>query len=198
MATTGVNARGLVPVRRVDGQPPGVGNVYPTGSNSDILMLGDAIFLDANGKLQRWDQQVSANAPALLGAIVGLLDSNKRPLTHQTNKQIAVSASAYVIVADDPDLIFEAEILASVAFPRQRGHFVTVVTGAPVTANGNGGQRVASPVVTAAGHPLQMIGLAPTELDEAPASANNVLVRISNHVYRRSTRLQGPLEAADA
>ena len=78
------------------------------------------------------------------------------------------------------------------------GMFVTVGTGAPVTANGNGGQRVATPVVTAAGHPLQIYSLSPTELDRVGGSANNVLVRISNHVFRRSTRLQGPLEAADA
>lgn len=197
MPTTGVNPRGLVPHRRQDGQPPSPANFYPTGSNRNVLMLGDAVFLNADRKIQRWDQQVSAGAPALLGAVVGLFDENRKPLTHIANKQIGVSASGYVAVVDDPDCLFEAEILASVG-PSNIGNFVTVVTGAPVTANGNGGQRVASMVVTAAGHPLQIYSLAPTELDRVGGSANNVLVRISNHVWRRSTRLQGPLEAADA
>lgn len=197
MATTGVNARGLVPARRQDGQPPSAANMYPTGSNRDILMIGDAVYLNADRKIQRWDQEVSANSPALLGAVVGLFDENRRPLTHVADKKIGVSASGYVLVVDDPDCLFQAEILASVG-PSNVGNFVTVVTGSPVTANGNGGQRVASPVVTAAGHPLQIYSLAPTELDRVGASANNVLVRISNHVFRRSTRLQGPVEGADA
>lgn len=197
MATTGVNARGLVPARRIDGQPPSAGNFYPTGSNRDVLMLGDAVYLNAQRKIQRWDQEVSAGAPALLGAVVGLFDENRKPLTHVAEKKIGVSASGYVLVVDDPDCLFQAEILASVG-PSDVGNFVTVVTGAPVTANGMGGQRVASPVVTAAGHPLQIYSLAPTELDRVGASANNVLVRISNHTFRRSTRIQGPLEGADA
>lgn len=198
MATTGVNARGLVPARRQDGQPPSPANMYPTGSNRAVLMLGDAVFLNADRKIQRFDQQVSANAPAMLGAIVGLFDENRKPLTHVADKRIGVSASGFVLVVDDPDCLFEAEILASVG-PSNVGQFVTVVTGSPVTANGNGGQRVASPVVTAAGHPLQIYRVpSGTELDRVGASANNILVRISNHTFRRSTRLQGPLEAADA
>lgn len=198
MATTGVNARGLVPARRQDGQPPSAANMYPTGSNRAVLMLGDAVYLNADRKIQRWDQQVSANAPAMLGAVIGLFDENKKPLTHVADKRIGVSASGYVLVVDDPDCLFEAEILASVG-PSDVGKFVTVVTGAPVTANGMGGQRVASPVVTAAGHPLQIYRVpSGTELDSVGASANNVLVRISNHTFRRSTRLQGPLEGADA
>lgn len=198
MATTGVNPRGLVPTRRVDGQPPSPARYYPTGSNRDILMLGDAVYLNAQRKIQRWDQEVSANAPAMLGAVVGLFDENKKPLTHVAEKKIGVSASGYVLVVDDPDCLFETEILASVG-PSDVGNFTTVVTGSPVTANGNGGQRIATSVVTAAGHPLQIYQVpSQTELDGVGGSANNVLVRISNHVWRRSTRLQGPLEAADA
>lgn len=197
MPTTGVNARGLVPARRQDGQPPSPANFYPTGSNANILMLGDAVYLNADRKIQRWDQELSANSPALLGAVVGLFDENRRPLTHIADKRIGVSASGYVAVVDDPDCLFEAEILVSVG-PSNIGQFLTVVTGSPVTANGNGGQRVATMVVTAAGHPCQIYSIAPTELDRVGGSANNVLVRISNHAFRRSTRLQGPLEAADA
>ena len=198
MATTGVNARGLVPARRQDGQPPAAANMYPTGSNTNILMLGDLVFYDANRKVQRYQNAITtANAPAALGAVIGLFDENRKPLTHVADKKISVSASGYVLVCDDPDTLFEAEILASVG-PSNMGQFVTIVTGAPVTANGNGGQRVASPVATAAGHPLQIYSLAPTEVDRVGGSANNVLVRISNHVFRRATRIQGPLEAADA
>ena len=198
MATTGVNARGLWPVRRLDGQPPAAARKYDTGSNIRILMLGDPVFLDTNRRVQRYDAQyTSANGPAVLGVIVGLLNVDGRPLTHVTEKQIAVSASGAVLVIDDPGTVFEGEILASVG-TLQTGQFCTIATGTRVTANGNSGVRLASPVVTAAGHPFQILGLAPTELDRAGASANNILVRISNHVFNRSTRLVGPVEAADA
>lgn len=199
MPTTGVNATGFIPVRRLDGQPPAAANLYPVGSNTNIIMLRDLVYLDANRKVQRYQGAiVTANAPAALGVVVGLYDENRKPLTHVAEKKISVSASGYVAVIDDPFCLFEAELLAS-AGPSILGQFISVVTGAPVTANGMGGQRVTTPVNTAAGHPLQVYGiLAPTELDGVGGSANNVLVRISNHVFQRSTRIQGPLEAADA
>lgn len=200
MATSGADARGLVPVRRIDGQAPNVSNKYPTGSNSKILMIGDPVFLDANSKLQRFENAITtANAPALLGVVTGLLNSDGRPLTHVADKQIGVSASAFVLVADDPDLLFEVECSASLSFPSRIGEFATVVTGNRVTANGNAGVRIADlPVNTAAGHPFMIYGLAPTEVDGVGGVNNNVLVRISNHVHRRVTRVQGPIEAADA
>ena len=199
MATTGANSRGLVPVRRQDGSPPSPANRYPTGSNTATLMLGDPVFLDANRKVQRFTGAiVSANSPACLGVIVGLLNADGRPLTHVTEKQIQVSASAYVLVCDDPDALFEADCTASASFPATYGRFCGPAYGTRVTANGMGGAGVGAPVVTAAGHPFQIYSLAPTELDNVGGANNNFLVRISNHVFRRSTRLQGPIEAADA
>lgn len=200
MATSGNDARGLVPVRRQDGQPPGVMNKYPTGSNTDILMLGDPVYLDVNSKLQRFQGAITtANAPAVLGVVGALYNSAGRPLTHEAEKKIGVSASAYVGVWDDPDLLFEIECSASLSFPSRIAEFGTVVSGTRTTANGNSGVRLADlPVNTAAGHPFQIYGLAPVEVDGVGGVNNNVLVRISNHVFRRSTRVQGPLEAADA
>lgn len=198
MATTGVNARGLVPVRRLDGQPPAAARKYDTGSNTRILMLGDPVFLDANRRIQRYESAfTTAGGPAILGVVVGLLNVDGRPLTHVTEKQIAVSASGAVLVIDDPGAVYEGEILASVG-TSDIGKFCTIASGTRVTANGNSGLRLATPVVTAAGHPFQILGLAPTELDRVGASANNILVRISNHAFQRSTRIVGPLEAADA
>ena len=199
MATTGANSRGLVPVRMLNGDPPAAANKYPTGSNAATLMIGDPVFLGVNQKLQRFTGAiVTANAPACLGVIVGLLNADGRPLTHVTEKQIGVSASAYVLVCDDPDTLFEAECTASASFPISRGMFCGPAYGTRVTANGMGGAGVGTPVTTAAGHPFQVYGLAPTELDGVGGANNNFLIRISNHVFRRSTRLQGPLEAADA
>lgn len=199
MATTGVNARGLVPARRVDGQPPAVARRYPTGSNARVLMIGDPVFFHTTTRtVQRYEAAfTTAGGPAPFGVVVGLLNSDGRPLTHVTEKQIPVSGAGFVLVADDPDLLFEGEILASVG-QSNIGNFVTIASGTRVTANGNSGLRLASPVVTAAGHPFQIYSLAPTEIDGVGGSANNILVRISNHAFRRDTRIVGPLEGADA
>ena len=201
MATTGNNARGLVPARRQDGQPPGAANRYPTGSNRAILMIGDAVYLNADRKIQRFDQQATAAGPGVLGAVVGLLNSDGRPLTHVAEKKIGVSAAGFVLVCDDPNVLFEVQCSASMG-PSQVGHFATLVsvgTSPGVTANGKSGFQLSdTTVVTAAGHPFQIYSLAPTELDGLGGPNNNVLVRISNHHFNRSTRLIGPLEAADA
>ena len=200
MATTGSNARGFVPTRRQDGSPPSPANRYATGSNPTIIMLGDPVFLNANRKVQKYlAQHASANSPAVLGVVVGLLNSDGRPLTHAAEKKIGVSADGFIQVVDDPDCLFEIECSASISPTTGVGNFATVVETANTTANGRSGVKLAETnVVTAAGHPFQLYSLAPTELDRAGGPNNNWLVRISNHVFRRSTRLQGPIEAADA
>jgi hypothetical protein len=192
------NARGLVPARRQDGSPPSPANLYPTGSNRNILMIGDAVFLNADRKIQRYDQQTSANGPGVLGVVVGLFDSNKKPLTHVSEKKISVSGSGWVSVIDDPDCLYQVQCSASVG-PSQIGHFctlATVGTSPGVTANGKSGFALnETTVVTAAGHPFQLYSICDLE---GAGPNNDVLVRISNHNFRRSTRLIGPLEAADA
>lgn len=201
MSTTPNRPRGFVATRTADGEPPNGANLYPTGSNRAQIFIGDAVFLDANRKIQVFNQQTSANAPAVLGAVVGLFDNNKKPQTHLAAKGIAVSAAGYVAVIDDPDVLFEVQCSASVG-PSQIGQFAQPTSGAGnvgVTANGQSTYMLNdTTVVTAAGHAFQVYSISPRELDGLGGPNNKVLVRISNHVFRRSTRLQGPLESADA
>lgn len=201
MSTTPSQARGFVPTRKAGGQPPAAANRYPTGSNRAQIFIGDAVFLDANRKIQVFNQQTSANAPAVLGVVVGLYTSTGRPGTHNAAKPIAVSAAGFVDVIDDPDTFFEVQCSASVG-PSQIGQFAQPTSGAGnvgVTANGQSTYMINdTTVVTAAGHAFQVYSLSPRELDGLGGPNNKVIVRISNHVFRRSTRLQGPLEAADA
>src|SRR6185369_3864813 len=186
MSTTPSQARGFVPTRKAGGNPPAAANRYPTGSNRAQIFIGDAVFLDANRKIQVFNQQTSANAPAVLGVVVGLYTSTGRPGTHNAAKPIAVSAAGFIDVIDDPDAFFEVQCIASVG-PSQIGQFAQSTYMINDTT-----------VVTAAGHAFQVYSLSPRELDGLGGPNNKVIVRISNHVFRRSTRLQGPLEAADA
>src|SRR5690348_15781963 len=138
MSTTGNAPRGFVPTRRLDGDPPAPANMYPTGSNRAQIFIGDAVFLDSNRKVQVFNQQTSAGGPAVLGVVVGLFDSNKKPQTHVTNKGIPVSAAGYVAVVDDPMCLFEVQCSASVG-PSQIGTYAQPSSGAGnvgVTANG--------------------------------------------------------------
>ena len=201
MSVTSSQPRGFVPTRKAGGDPPAAANLYPTGSNRAQIFIGDAVFLDANRKVQVFNQQTSANAPAVLGVVVGLFDSNKKPQTHVTEKGIKVSTAGFVSVIDDPDCLFEVQCSASVG-PSQIGHFVAPSSGAGnvgTTANGQSTYVLnETTVVTAAGHAFQLYSISPRETDGKGGPNNKVLVRISNHVFRRSTRLQGPLESADA
>lgn len=201
MSVTSNQPRGLVPARKAGGDPPAAANMYPTGSNRAQIFIGDPVFLDANRKIQVFQQQTSAGAPAVLGVVCGLFDSNKKPQTHVTEKGIKVSTAAWISVIDDPDCLFEVQCSASVG-PSQIGQFASITSGAGnvgVTANGQSKFMLGdTTVVTAAGHAFQIYSLSPRETDGLGGPNNKVLVRISNHVFRRSTRLQGPVEGADA
>jgi hypothetical protein len=82
MATSSNSPRGLVPSRRLDGQVPGRVKLYETGGrNAAAIYKGDPVYLDTNGEIQVMTG-TSAGAPALLGVVAQIYNSNKRPLTH--------------------------------------------------------------------------------------------------------------------
>ena len=103
----------------------------------------------------------------------------------------AASTKQFVLVADAPDLIFEAEADAAVALT-SNGLNVGVVEGdgtnslGSTTTGASGMQVDASSVATTNSLPLQIVGI-PNRVDNEPnASYNKVWVRINTHALSPS------------
>jgi len=108
-------ARGLIPVRHMSGAPyNGAGNVYYVPStDGTALFIGDPVKLvtddsDANGipTVTR-----AAAGDSLQGVVVGVLSHGDPavPVLQSDPVYRAADTERYVLVADDPDLLFEAQ-----------------------------------------------------------------------------------------
>lgn len=108
--------RGLIPVRYKSGAPyAGAANIYNVpASFATALFIGDPVIgvtntSDANGIP---NITIAGGAGAILaGVVVGFVSAGD-PVTARTRDLLpfrAASTQAYALVADDPDLLFEAQ-----------------------------------------------------------------------------------------
>lgn len=102
-------AFGLRPIRYVSGAPyNGAANKYyiPSTDTDGAAYVGDLVKLtggaDANGVPVVTSNVTSGNP--VVGVIVGVLPSTNSSLTYRAD-----ATSRYVLVADDPDLLFEVQ-----------------------------------------------------------------------------------------
>lgn len=195
MSTTPTAQKGFRPVGALNGDYEGQSRKYRTlAHNKRAIFKGDPVYIAENGTgaIQVYiGGLASANTVPLLGVVTAVYDSNGKPFTHSLpggGPFIPASTAGFVMVQDDPDTIFEAQLDVS-ASPSMIGQFVNCSAGAAVTAAGLSGMELTGVVVTAAGEPFQIMGLSPSELDELGGSGNKVLVKISNHYWRRQQRL---------
>jgi hypothetical protein len=132
-------------------------------------------------------------AVAVVGAVVGIvnakLDVDGKMTTGSVTLDIPTyrpaSTKQFVMVADSPDIIFEAESIASIALA-DIGLLADISSAAQTAGGGNGtsGHGVSTTALdTVATRPLQVVGFS-KRVDNEPAGANNkVLVRINTHQY---------------
>lgn len=195
---------GFKPVKHITGAPyNGQANIYEVAAGEAIpVFVGDLVVLSdaaATAGYPAVEAPIAAAAVsgAYVGAVVGVINTKLDPVTGKlttgsisldTPQYRAASTKAFVLVADDPSLIFEAEADASVALASV-GLNVGVVEGtgsasAGSTTTGASGMQVdASGVNTTSTLPLQIVGF-PNRVDNEPAATyNKVLVRINTHAY---------------
>lgn len=179
------NKRGFVPCRRLSGGAS-ITKTYPvSAATNDAYFLGDFVFPGTTGKLKL----LKAGTPLAtrpLGAIIGFLDANGKPLTHSQPTRgpylaTAVAGYAMICVAT-PDQTFAAEFGGNandaVVFAG-----VKVSAGAPNTSTGLSGQGLDGTVITTADAQFQIIGLAPEQYITNPrisgaASAASAIVEV--------------------
>ena len=195
---------GFKPVKHITGAPyNGQANLYEVPAGEAVpVFVGDLVKLsDSAGTagVPAVEAVVAASsqitAGPILGAVVGVLNSKMDPLDgNMTAGSIALdtpqyrpaSTKQYVLVADAPDLIYEAEADAAVPFASvglnvgvgASAHTTPLLTGAsPMYV-----YSTTAPATTST-LPLQIVGLVKRADNDPNSAFNRVHVRINVHTF---------------
>lgn len=175
---------GFRPVKTITGAPyNGGGNVYfMPSSDSSVVMVGDAVKLLGDARSATGVPTVTRVSGATdipIGIVVGILfsgvgDTTNIPPVNDLNTPVYRRASTdrYVLVADDPNLVYEvqyagtsvaaATITANVGL---NGQFT--LTAGSTTTGASGMQLDSAGLATTATLPLKIVGF-PNRPDNIP------------------------------
>lgn len=185
---------GFRPSRYLNGSPynGAVTKYYVTSGDATAIFVGDLVKLDGGATPEGIRSVTAAGASeAVVGAVVGV---SIDPTNLNTSQYRAASTARYVLVADDPNILFEAQedavggalALASI------GLNVNVTTGSGSTTTGASAMQVdTSTVSTTNTLPLKLMEFV-QRVDNETATANaKVLVKINNHQLASGTGTAG-------
>lgn len=203
MANTS-RVNGFRPVKHITGAPyNGQANIYEVPAAETIpVFIGDLVVLSDVAPTSGYptvEARVTAAQAAgpYVGAVVGIINAKQDPvdglmtggsIALDTPQFRAASTKQFVLVADSPDIVFEAEANGAVALASY-GLNVGVVEGTGAASlgslsTGNSGMQVnAASVNTTATLPLQIVGASRRFDNEPNSTANKVLVRINVHAF---------------
>lgn len=195
---------GFKPVKHLNGSPyNGQANIYEVPAGESVpVFVGDLVKLSDSAATAGFPAveaavaaSAQANAVPVVGAVVGIINAKLDPvdgsmtagsIALDTPVYRAASTKQFVLVADSPDLIFEAEADAAVAY-------ATVGLNADIGASAHTNPLLtgASPMYVysttapsaSATRPLQIMGIVKRPDNEANSAYNKVLVKITTHAY---------------
>jgi hypothetical protein len=183
---------GLRPVKHKSGAPyNGAFNLYyiPSTDNTAVY-IGDPVVIvgDSNdnevrgfppGSLSEVARATVGDGNAITGVVVGVMADTRDSLTYR-----AASTERVLMVADDPDLIFEIQADGTLTADSVGLNAVLIATHAGSTVTGRSGMELDTTSDTPAAdssNQLYIVGLKPVSNNDL-ASANSVaLVTIINH-----------------
>ena len=170
---------GARPVRHINGSTAIPSNSYSVdSSNSTAIFIGDFIIREADGNVAPYSVTTGGN---LLGVCVGVEDG----YDNLTQRYLAASTAGNIMVADDPDLIFEIQedsggtALTSAA----RGANCDVVANAGSTSTSMSAHEIDQSQITAAVAQLRLHRIVPRE-DNAYGEHAKWEVMINEHELR--------------
>lgn len=144
-------ARGLIPYRRTTGEPyNGSANIYyvPAAVASNIF-IGDPVTwltnaADANG-IPSVTLATAGSSNNVLGAMVGIVNGGEPIVSVVQNSPVyhVASTAAYILVADDPDLLYMVQENGSMV-QGAPGRNVNLVSGSGSTTTGYSGWQLNS------------------------------------------------------
>lgn len=205
--------RGLIPRKYFDGKTwNGAANVYFVGSgDTNNLFIGDPIALASAGGTTNTTSSSPDGTPVatiataagtnkIVGSMVGIVSAGTPiiPVTRDLNIFRVSAVATYILVADDPELLFEVVDDASTQTTfgtHWAGKNASLVSGSGSTITGYSGWQLAGSTV-ASGSNLQLkimraLDVADNTIAGAAVGATNGnqrwLVKINIHQYADST-----------
>lgn len=197
---------GFRPVKHISGGSwTGQAGVYfVPASDATVIMVGDVVKLLGDGRSPTGVPTVTRHtggaAEAAVGVVVGILfsgvgDAQNIPPVNDLNTPVYRRASTdrYLLVADDPGLIFEAQASASGSFTTADvGLNAGVRATAGSTTSGASGMDIDLGAKAAtATLPLKIVGFPYRPDNNVGDSFINLYVRINNHQYNAGTGSAG-------
>ena len=197
---------GFRPVKHLTGAPyNGQANIYEVPAGEAIpVFIGDMVALSTVASTAGYPAVASVStatsvniagvaAAAIVGVVVGVvnakLDVDGKMSTGSVTLDIPIyrpaSTKQFVLVADAPDLIFEADATASIALADigLNADIGWIVYTNPLVTGSSPMQVSTTAVSSTATRPLQLMGFS-KRIDNEPAGTDNkVLVRINTHQY---------------
>ena len=194
---------GFKPVKHFSGAPyNGQANIYEFAVGETVpLFVGDLVLRSTEASTSGLVTVKSLSAHAtdandvtsgvILGAVVGIVNAKIDPdgkmtagsISLDTPQYLPAGTKGYVLVADSPDLIFEAQATAAYALADiGLNADVGVLANAASKVSGNSPMYVNATSPTAsATRPLHVIGWSKKVDNEGAAAYNKVLVQITTH-----------------
>lgn len=196
---------GLRPVKTSNGAPyVGQANVYFVPStNNDVIMVGDVVKLAGDSRSPTGVPTVARHAggaaEAAVGVVVGILfsgvgDTQNVPPVTDLNTPVYRRASTdrYLLVADDPTLVFEAQTSGTALATADIGLNTGLSVSAGSTTSGASGMTVdLSTKAATATLPLKLVGFPQRPDNNIGDAFTNVYVRINNHQLTAGTGTAG-------
>lgn len=191
---------GLKPVSYLNGAPyNGQARMYSVASgNGTALYVGDPVTLsgtaDATGLA---GVSIGVAGAAIIGVIVGIVVAKAGVSLVGTNldltvRSLPVSTAGYVLVADDPNLLFEIQDGQTVATAvTDIGRNTNFVIAAGATTHSDSGTVTAASLTDSTTANLKLMGFVQREDNVIESAYAKLLVKINNHVYAASTGTAG-------
>ena len=187
---------GLKPVSYLNGAPyNGQARLYSVAvGNGTALYVGDPVTLSGTADTTGIaGVSIGVAGSAVIGVIVGVVVASAGvslvgSTIDLTRRSLPVSTAGYVMVADDPNLIFEIQdgVVAGTALT-DIGQNVDFLIAAGGKTFSDSGTTTATTVAGTATCNLKLLGFVQRE-DNTPASQYaKLLVKINNHVYNAHT-----------
>lgn len=193
---------GFMPVKHITGAPyNGQTTVYfIPASDGTAVCAGDLVKLVGDARSASGAQHVTraGASDAPVGVVVGFMFSgigdtqNVPPVTNlDVPVYRAASTDRYVLVADSPDLVFEAQTSATLATADVGLNASPVVTAGSTTTGASGMAIDMATKATTATLPLKIIGF-PARPDNAIGDTyTKAYVVINNHPFKGGTGTVG-------
>lgn len=194
---------GFKPVKHFSGAPyNGQANIYEYAVGETVpLFVGDFVLRSTEASTTGLVTVKSLSAHAtdandvtsgvILGSVVGIVNAKIDPdgklttgsISLDTPQYLPAGTKGYVLVADSPDLIFEAQATSAYALADiGLNADVGVLANAASKVSGNSPMYVNATTPTAsATRPLHVVGWSRKVDNEGGAAYNKVLVQITTH-----------------